>query len=368
MLVNMMFGGMFFISSYRFAEAGAPKLKIVGTMIAWAVVYSLFSMVSGRIVNSRRAARMIMLGCVFMFIAAAGAIGFPGLDLQYLWLCVVAFGGALYATAFQVYMKALEEGASGGTVRSVAYYTTAWSLGIAIGPFIFGLIPWRAAYLFNAAGAVFIAVGTYIISRHVEKKGAAESTAVAVPEQEPLYRGQPDLVWAGWAIGMGASMFVSILRSLEPDLAVQFGIGKFHGAMVLALVSFVQAVTALFLSRSRLWMYRRLPVILLPILGVVGMCLCTCGARSLPLMYLGAVFCGIYSCHGFFLFTFHALIHPTKNGVYVSINEALVGVSGIVTPFLGGLIASHSSTVVAFYAMAGFLILLIPVQQLLYRK
>ena len=366
-LVNMMFGGMFFITSYRFSEAGAPKLKIVATMIAWATVYSIFSMLCGRIVNAKRAARMIMLGCLFMFISAVGAIRLPGLDLQYLWLCLVAFGGAFYATAFQVYMKSLEEGASGGTVRSVAFYTTAWSLGIAIGPFIFGLIPWRIAYLCNAAGAVLIALGTLFISRHVEKKGASASAA-PVPEQEPLYQGRPNLVWVGWTAGLGASMYVSILRSLEPDLAVHFHIGQFHGAMVLALVSFTQAIFALFLSRSRLWMYSRLPVVFFMLFGVAGIWLMTFGDRSLPLMYASAVLCGIYTTPAYFLFVFHSLIHPTKNGIYVSINEALVGVSGIVTPFLGGLIASHASTAAAFQAMGICLVLLTGVQLLLYRK
>ena len=355
-LINMMNGGMFFITAYRFAESGASKLLITATMIAWAATYCSFSMLTGKIVTPKRAPFLIILGCFFLFIAAAGAVVLPHLLLQYVWMCMLGLGAALYCTAFQIFMKSLEKGASGGTVRSVAFYTGSWSLGIAIGPFLFGILPWRAAYCFNAVCSVLIALGVWAISKF-SGIDSSEPQKIETPKQEPEYVGKPNLVVVGWLGGFCASMFVSVVRTLEPDLAVQFSIGRFHGAMILALVSFVQSIFGFALCRSKDWMYRKTPIVLFALSGVIGLVLMTCpygiAARgTLPAMYAGAVFCGLYSTVGYFMFTFHSLIHPTKNGVYISVNETLVGVAGVVTPFLGGLIAAKVATETSFYSMA----------------
>ena len=339
-LINMMNGGMFFITAYRFAESGASKLRITATMIAWAATYCSFSMLTGKIVTPKRAPFLIILGCTFLFITSVGAVVLPQLMLQYVWMCMLGLGAALYCTAFQIFMKSLEKGASGGTVRSVAFYTGSWSLGIAIGPFLFGILPWQTAYVFNAICSVLIALGVLAINKYADAEASEQQ--IETPKQEPEYVGKPNLVVIGWIGGLCASMFVSVVRTLEPDLAVQFSIGKFHGAMILALVSFVQSIFGFALCRSKDWMYKKTPIVLFALSGVIGLVLMTAPAplgcnAALPSMYIGAVFCGLYSTVGYFMFTFHSLVHPTKSGFYISINESLVGVAGVVTPFLGGL-------------------------------
>jgi hypothetical protein len=100
----------------------------------------------------------------------------------------------------------------------------------------------------------------------------------------------------------------------------------------------MQAAMGLMLIRGRLWMYNRMPLLLTGVCGVLGL-LGIGYMSSLPLLYLSAVLYGAFSCAFYFRFVFLALVHPTKGGFYVSINEALVGVSSTVAPFCAGLMS-----------------------------
>ena len=52
-LINYVLGGVFFITAFRFSEAGSPEILITGTTAMWAIIYSLSSLIVGRIVNEK---------------------------------------------------------------------------------------------------------------------------------------------------------------------------------------------------------------------------------------------------------------------------------------------------------------------------
>jgi len=353
-LLNMMDGGMFFITAYRFSEAGASKMLITGTMVSWALAYCITVMLSGRLVNSRRAPYLIILGCLGMLGASLGGVLLPALMLQFVWIGLLGIGSGLFAPGFQVFMKSLECGSNGGTVRSVALYTFAWSLGIAIGPFIFSVLDWHIAYYINSVCSLLIALGIWLIGKYCPRK---EDNSNEPPVQEPMFAGFPNLVLVGWLGGFCVSMCVSIVRSLEPDLAVQFNVGQLHGGLVQALVSFAQALTGLAFCRSQTWMYEKKSLLIAALLGIAGLLLMTLGKCNVAYMYLAAILCGIYTGIAYYMFTFHSLVHPTKNGFYVSMNELLVGIASVVCPFFSGILASGHGTVAVFYTMSGVVLL-----------
>ena len=146
------------------------------------------------------------------------------------------------------------------------------------------------------------------------------------------------MVIMGWIGGFLGTFTISILRTMEPARAVELGLSRFNSAMVLAMVSYVQALMGLMLIRGKLWMYNRLPLLLTGLCGAIGF-LGVGYMRSLPLLYLSTILYGIFSCAFYFRFVFLALVHPTKGGFYVSINEAMVGISSTVAPFCAGLMS-----------------------------
>ena len=346
-LINIMNGGMFFITAQRFAEAHASKMLITGTMVMWAFMYSVASLVGGRFVTEARSAKMICVASLMLMGTMIGAIVMPSLNMQFVWMASLGISGALYCTAFQVFMKCLEKGQANGLVRSTALYNAAWSLGLGTGPFIFGVMDWRISYGINAVFALLVAIGVMLIDKYCRCNAQLPSSqdGVLSPEEsgtEPFYKGRPSMVMLGWVGGFFGTFTISILRSMEPARAVELELSRFHSAMVLASVSYVQAIVSLLLLRGRLWMYNRMPLLLTGVCGVLGF-LGIGYLHDLPLLYLSAVLYGIFSCTFYFRFVFHALVHPTKSGFYVSINEAIVGISSTVAPFCAGLMSKGLS-------------------------
>ncbi len=165
-IINYILGGVFFISAQRFSESGAGAVLITGTMAMWALVYSFVSLLIGRVVNEKNAPGIIISGAVVLTLVSLAFVSLPRLGLVYLWVALTGVGSALYCTPFQVFMKSFERrGSSGGIVYATAMYTAAWSAGMAIGPFIFALLPWRLAFYLNAALSACLVLGVLLVHK-----------------------------------------------------------------------------------------------------------------------------------------------------------------------------------------------------------
>ncbi|MCQ2396761.1 MAG: MFS transporter [Lentisphaeria bacterium] len=368
-LVNMLQGGMFFITAYRFSEAGAPKWVITGTMAMWAAVYALTSGIVSRLVTEKRAVKMILGATAGLFLTSLGALLCPSLNMQYFWLFTLGCSAAFYCAAFQLFCKKLESDSSGGIVRSTALYTASWSFGLATGPFIFGMLSWQAGYVVNTVMSVVIAAAVLYANAASRKSGSATpaTNIEEPPSQDSEYSGRPDLIWMAWTGAFLGTCTIAIVRTLEPALAVELGIGQFHAGMVLAMVSYVQAIVALLLIFGRQWMYRAKAIIAFSVCGIASLFLMGFTSR-LALLYLAAIIYGIFSAGFYFCLVFHALVHPTKSVKYVPINEMIVGFASVFAPFLGGLVAQHFSISEVFYASAAVILISMTLQLLLIRK
>lgn len=162
----------------------------------------------------------------------------------------------------------------------------------------------------------------------------------------------PDFAWLGWlCAGIGCLAFYMIF-GLFPSTAKFYAIPKVTQGTVIALVGGAQALTGLSLIRGKIWMYMVKPVLIFGLAGILGLLLFGSSQRA-PLFCLAAACFGIYSGSFFFYFVFHSLVHPTRSSRYVSINETIVGICGIVGPLSGGLIADNFGPGAPYYFMAG---------------
>lgn len=330
-MVNCMAGGTFFIAAYRLAEAGASSVTVGLTLAVWAAVYSIASLLVGRITVPANAPKLIVAGALILAADSLGFLVFDGIYTQFLWLAVHGVGFAFYCTPFQVFAKSLEPERSSGAVRSAALYTASWSIGMAIGPLVFGLFSFRTGYLVNILLGVAAAFGVRALERLRRQPGPAESGGGNRTDDSRF----PDLVRIGWLIGGIGTVAVTIVRTMVPDRAVALDFTKSDAGLVLTVVSFVQAITALAMTRSRCWMYRPLPAALFGACGVLGLLLFGAGTR-LPVFYCAAVVYGVFSGAVYFYLVFHSLVHPTRSAHYVAVNEAVVGIANITGPVLGG--------------------------------
>jgi predicted MFS family arabinose efflux permease len=128
-----------------------------------------------------------------------------------------------------------------------------------------------------------------------------------------------------------------------------------------------QAVTGLILCRSRLWMYRALPVFASGVLGVLAMVGLALG-HTVLLLALGTILFGVYSGCFFFYLVYHAIAHPVRAPAYVAINEAVVGAGGILGPLAGGLLLDRGGNLASAVVGAAFILLITLFQTFVHRQ
>lgn len=297
-LINFLSGSMFYVTANRFTEAGAEKVYVSSTSAAWALTYFIGSLVGAAM--------------------------------------------AVYCTPFQVFMKRIGGGAS-GVVYSTAMYTWSWSFGNALGPFVFGFLPsWQSAFAVNAAiafGLALLVIWTNAYLKHHQPAGDAAQASDGADGRD-LYAGRPDLAWLGWlGLAFGFTT-LCLIRTLQQDLILTElpGIDRMHPCIMLALLSGVQGFFALSLMRTRTWMYSPWPNLAAGVIGVASLLMIAYG-HSAVTFYVASTIHGFYTGYYYFMLVFHSLVHPTRSGTYVGINEAVVGVVCIVASAGGGVVA-----------------------------
>lgn len=366
LLINIVAGGTFFITAYRLSKAGVNSTLVGATLAAWAIPYAISSLLIGRITHEKNAAKLVVSGAFAIALDSLCFLVFDGLYMQFLWLALNGICFALYCTPFQVFSKSLETTGRKtdlltGAVHSSSLYTAAWSMGIAIGPFVFGFLSSRTGFALNALFGVLIGASLWGIDRSLRKKNSAADTVrqeITVPEEQKTPLSYPDMVMVGWLLGLAVSISVTIARTMIPNRAVALDFSRTDAALILCTLSVVQTLCALCLYNSRKWMYKMLPVAIFGLCGILAVLLFGLG-KTRTLFFSAAVIYGIFSGASYFLLVFHSLVHPTKSAKYVAVNEAVVGISNIVAPTLAGYLVVLTGNTGTGFIMAGGSILVI---------
>ena len=347
--INFLNGGFFFITSYRFAQAGCPGVVVGGALATWGVVYCAVSILIGRIARKSNILPLIFTGSLLLVVSAAGFMIFDGLYTQFLWLVVSGCGGASFCTPFQLLAKEIESGnGASGAVSATAFYTMTWSIGFATGPLAFAGLSVRQGFAVTLllALAVNLSVTGIVLLTRDRRRDAGTAPAEALP-QRTVPAGTrfstasfTKLALLGWLVGGMGSITICQVRSMWPKLGSELAVPQHHVAYILALVSYVQAVTALSLCRSREWMWRRIPAVLVALCGIAALLLFAFG-KTIGSFYAAAAIYGVYSGCFFFHLVYHSLAHPERSAFFVSGNEVIVGVTSLLFPLLGGWLADR---------------------------
>ena len=354
-MINFVVSGVFFYVTQRFVDSGASRLLSALVVPMWAINYCIANLIIGKLVTSRNAARLIVYGGM---IFAASSLGFIFLDhliLLLIWTGLLGIGFGFYCSSFQVWCRELEQNSESGIAMATGKYTCAWSLGFAAGAVTFGLLNATIAFSMCFAVGVIVAGGVALINCNLKKNPAiaAVSTDDEPSAADLIVSKFPDYAWVGWIVGGIVSFSVTQLRSMLQPHGAAIGVDNLKETMALALmtVSLIQGLTALALVKSRIWMYKLLPVVLIALTGIAAM-LSFCFVRELPGFLLAAFFYGIYSGCGYFIFVFYALANREKAGHNAAINEISVSIASITGPMLGGLLAEKSGISWTPFAMA----------------
>lgn len=360
--MDVVLSAALFVCMVRVAETHASAKAVAVFMPIWALVYMLSSLTAGHIVTRRNAARLLIAACIGTGALSVGFVLSPNLAAMYVLVAMLGVTTAFFFTPFQVFMKLVDAGRNKGISHSTGLYTFAWSSGYALGPFIAGYLwdraGWQGCHIFNGIVTALIAVGVHLLKHHADFATTACRDDSAPPPRQAEYAAMPDLAWMAWVFGGAGCLVIALIRGVFPSSGAAYGIPKPEQGTILFTLSAMQAVVGLALSRSRGWMYRPGPVLAFGLFGVAGLALLY-NARHPAMFLLGAGCFGVYSGSFFFYFVFHSLVHPTRSGRYVSINEAVVGMTSIAGPFLGGSVADRHGLPASY--LAGLIIVVIAV-------
>jgi MFS family permease len=361
-VADVVLAATMFVCSNRIADAGKSRTEVAMVFAAWASIYILSNQVLARIVTSRNSA-VLMIVANLLFAAIAGVfVLIENIWAIYTAMAALAVATGLFFLPFQLFMKAVEPDQHQGVVRSVAFYTFSWSLGFASGPFIAGFIyqgfGWRWCFAFTALISLLTAFGIHLLKHHVKHHhvDTAQQTHAQLPcnAEDINYHIMPDLAWLQWIVtGVGCLGSYSLL-ALLPSIGVSFAIPKAQVGSMIALLYIVQALIGLSLVRSRIWMFRSLPVLVFTGFGLIGI-ICF-GISLLPILngdelltvplrtiglYVSTAFYGVFSGSFFFGLVFHSLVHASRSARYVAINEMVVGICGVAGPIMAGTLADR---------------------------
>ena len=375
MLIDMALGGVWVLCGLRRAEVlGASASDVTWLMVLWAGTYMVVTRLIGTILTDRNALGLVLAGSLSVSVVAAGFILVPAVEHMRWLLMLQAVATALFFVPFQVFMKQVAGGGKSGIVRPTALYTASWSLGFAFGPFVavwlWHLVGWRWSYGVNIVIGLVTFVGILLLRRVGDAPPAETAERPAAADR---YAGMPDFAWLAW-VGCGAAFVaISAIRSLLPmatdgGMTPVGGVTRTDVGMILATMALAHSIAAVTLLRSRFWMYRPAAIVGFALFGLAGLVLFAT-AGHLASYYVAAVCYGIYSATFSFYFVFHALVHPSKSPVYISTNEAVVGLASIIGPLGGGWIADATGVLAApFWCAAGLLTLAVAVQAIVHAR
>jgi MFS family permease len=401
-IMDMVLALSIFVCTVRAAREFQLDAVWVGSMLAaWGVAYMVGCPIVGRIMNRKNASRLLIGSCLAGTVLAGAFTLISGVAAMFVGMVLMGTIAAFFFGPFQIFMAAVDEGGDKPLTFSTGMYTFSWSMGFAAGPFVAaafttlgewmdggkagvlfdslrwlgqllygpeGARGWQFSYLFAIVMLLLNAAGIAFLASHAHPK-EEDADLVAKPAAGHDYSRQPN--YALYAcIGAGVGIFaIQMIRGVFPKFSDPsvLDLPERDQGMIFCLLSLVQAFVGLALCWSKTWMYRIAPVVGVGVFGVIGL-LCLGLGTTMPVFLVGAASYGVYSGCFFFYFVFHAIAHPDKAPQQVGFNESMVGVMGIVAPFLGGLAADKLGMSSPFVICAVLVVLALGFQAWVHRR
>jgi len=308
--------------------AGPVLLGMIGTV--WGIGYSLTSLVLTRMARETRAFSFIVTSCVFTVLVGVATALVKSVALLIFLSWWAGFWCAFFFVGFQLSMAKL---ALLPPEKAVAAYNFSWSLGLAFGAVMEGmLISQTEAVALSPViiGPLFIIGGLSL----VQKTGKGQKLTDSQKEERSEGRNGPFVV-IGWMGLASVAVVGTAFRYLLPEIVIhRLQMDSRVTGFYLFLFFLLQSVAGFLLYRRSRWQYRFWHH---PLAGLVGFfgCLSFLITSNITGFVAFIVLLGLYSGYGFYYGVLYSLKSPLRTR-HISTNEAIVGTSSIVGPFILG--------------------------------
>jgi hypothetical protein len=306
---------------------GAGERGLSGLQCAWIggigqLAYMATSLLAGLVLTRRNARGFLLTSTAGS--TAAGIICLlvtsfaPQLACQALLFVFMAF----FFNSFQTFMRS--ETVPGGLALTVGRYTLAWSTGSAAGFLSSGSLYGLGSPALCAVTLLVGAMMLVALVRHQPRPHAMASADEHVDEAAPGARAiNPRYVAVGWCLIFTAMFVQRPLQSLWPAVCARTAILPFLPGLVLTAHMLVQGVWGHRVAAFVAWRYRRTPLVVLHLAGVVLFGL----AWLKPVFPVAAaviVVLGLYTGYAYFAAVYYSS-NSGRRSFNIGVNECLVG-------------------------------------------
>ena len=376
--IDMVAASCLFAAPIRAARMGA-SYTIAGALgFAWALSCAATNFIIGRFVTPERAAIMCIVGCLVRASAHIGLIFSNSITAMFIFLAICGASHAIFMAPYQVFLKTVDSGVGKPLRISVALYTFAWSMGMAIGPLWTGMLlnnqadgggdGWKWCFVFNAVASVLVAANVFRLRRYARITTDEPEPGINKINEENT-NNLPDFAWLAWIAAFFGHLGFSLIRSLFPAGAVKIGIAESTQGEIIFVLGLTQALGALVLIKFGQWMFKPPVLLLSGIAGIMSMLFFSLPTfysfeikSAINMFFLGALFFGFFSSAFFSYVVYHSLAHPVRAGFNISMSEGFFSISGMVGPYIGGMLADKYGLFFPYAVTAGMFVVFVSFQ------
>ncbi|MCD6231173.1 MFS transporter [Candidatus Aerophobetes bacterium] len=335
-LTDIVIGVVLLASPLLAIKLKADSLQLGGLGFIVSIFYILFCIPFGKLSDRWRRKYMVVLGC-FLYLFSSLSISLATCFFHLLiFMALIGIAGAMFWPSFEAWIA---ERGKGKLIKRISFFNVSWSLGVAIGPLICGIL-FELNYRFPFYFAALLSGGViYLILKKLPAYKGEEKVIITggiSPVKDcALENSYLNLArianFTGWfAIGT--------VRYLFPKLSVEIGIQPTILGILIFLPFISQALFFYILGFSSRWHYRLFPLVFFQILGAVGI-LCIFLIPSLFVFGISFIFLGMTTGISYFSSIFYSLSSSQDKGKKASIHEVFLGGGALAGPLIGGIFA-----------------------------
>ena len=334
---------------------GAGERGFSGLQCAWIggigqLTYMVTSLLAGLVLTRRNARGFLLASTTGSTVMGIVCLLLTSFAPQMVCQALLFIFLALFFNSFQTFMRG--ETAPGGLALTVGRYTLAWSVGSAAGFLSSGSLYQLGS---SALCVMTLLVGMAMLVtllRHKARPHAMASADEHVDEAAPGARiVNPRYIVVGWCLIFTAMFVQRPLQNLWPAMCARSAILPFLPGLVLSLHMFVQGVWGYRVAAFTTWRYRRTPLVVLHLAGVVLLGLAWLNP-VFPVAAATIIVLGFYMGYAYFAAVYYAS-NSGRRSLNIGVNECLVGMgsfAGLFAVELGEMLLGKDG---GMYAVCG---------------
>ncbi len=217
--------------------------------------------------------------------------------------------------------------------RSAAWYAFAWSMGMAIGLLVQGVVSGPGNPWFIVPMIIMPLVVVTLLLLYRDRLQAV----VVDQEADDDLAHDPRYVLIG-RIGIVTAVIVIFgCMGILPKVGLEeLDIGTMTMGTILFLSRLTMAISALACLAYTRWLYNPVVLAVANILGILGFVLAAVSGSNAVLLCLGLCVASIFGGVCFYQAVVYAIMDPAAAARYVACNEMLVGAGAVAGSLLGG--------------------------------